>query len=150
MLRLSEYSILRVMRGADKLMKLRVDTIWEDAEGGGKLACLVAMIPHELKCLKKIEGEVITWQKQNTWILQPVLQPHVSKGQHHVTACWPIFFLQHKFLCWPGKRTHFLVNRVSRSIQVNPFHRWMTQKRAVARQQCVIQMMHTLHVPIRI
>ncbi len=63
MLRLSEYSILRVMRGADKLMKLRVDTIWEDAEGGGKLARLVAIIPHELKCLKKIEAEVITWQR---------------------------------------------------------------------------------------
>lgn len=53
MLRLSEYSILRVMRGADKLMKLRVGTIWEDAEGGGKLTSLVVKIPHELKCLKK-------------------------------------------------------------------------------------------------
>lgn len=51
MLRLSEYSILRVMRGADKLMKLRVGTIWEDAEGGSKLTRLVAKIPHELKCL---------------------------------------------------------------------------------------------------
>lgn len=53
MLRLSEYSILRAMRGADKLMKLREGTIWEDAEGGGKLTRCVAKIPQELKCLEK-------------------------------------------------------------------------------------------------
>lgn len=53
MLRLSKYSILRVMRGADKLMKLRVGTTWEreEAEGGGKLTRRAAKMPHELKCL---------------------------------------------------------------------------------------------------
>jgi len=53
MLRLSKYSILRVMRGTDKLMKLRVGTTWEGAEGGGKLTRPAAKMPHELKCLQK-------------------------------------------------------------------------------------------------
>lgn len=57
---LSKYSILRVMRWADKLMKLRVGTTWEEAEGGGKLTRRAAKMPHELKCLQKKHKQLFT------------------------------------------------------------------------------------------
>lgn len=71
MLRLSEYSILLMMRGAVKLMKLRLGTIREDAEGGGgKLARRVSKMPQELKCLKMKYKKLFTQQEQNAYMPQ--------------------------------------------------------------------------------